>query len=240
MFDNNNNDTGLFGQQMMRKNMGAPEPPMGGNPMPRPDGGPFWKRSGGTGGFDPVGPNGGLGGPQPVDIPNGSGAGGPMPRPDGGPHWRNTGFTGGWNPYHGPSTTPFVDRPQNLGEPMDTIPTENPINLGYDPNAQNDMAGLASRGYYRDENNNWHQRQGGPLRPRFDASSGPMPPMRDPRNFTPPPPMRDPRNFTPPPPMRDPRNFTPPPPMANPGTLFQSPMAPPMDPRLLNYLKFRG
>jgi hypothetical protein len=50
-----------------------------GGPMPIPDGGPNW-RGAATGGFDPVG-GGGLGGPQPVDVPNGSGAGGPMPQP---------------------------------------------------------------------------------------------------------------------------------------------------------------
>lgn len=72
-WNSNINDNGDFGnafQRQFKRGIG-----IGGGP----------DLNGPTGGFDPVGPGGGLGSPQ--DIPVGGG-GGPMPVPDGGPHWR--------------------------------------------------------------------------------------------------------------------------------------------------------
>ena len=121
----------------------------------------------------PVGPLGIVGGngdqppPPPDRYPNaikGNPNGGFVPP---GPHMdQNPDFpmTEDGSPWHPPAL--------GEGRRKDYIPTENPVGLGYDPTSQNDMAGLALRGYYRDENNNWQMRPNPNRAPAPGRSNG--------------------------------------------------------------------
>ena len=168
-WNDENGDGGAFGQAFQRqfkRSIGVPGEPST-NPMapkrgdlrpPQPMMAPL------------RGPRGGFQLPTPRINPNWAGQQGdydssgiipPGPHMDQNPDFP---MTEDGSPWHPPAL--------GEGRRKDYISTENPVGLGYDPTSQNDMAGLALRGYYRDENNNWQMRPNPNRAPAPGRSNG--------------------------------------------------------------------